>query len=175
MWHTRMFGGCPRVMWPGLAWGTWTLTRPQLGTSPSSAITNKEATGRLSHWHHCMLELGEDCMVLIGEHWCWDRGEHCHGGAPPPPPPPQTQAAWWLSDWTRESYSLLLVDLFFWGSTLNHAIALSNSAKKPCSANVQPMLSQSPAYAQPMSSLCSANAQPMFNCLRYFDTQPMPS
>ena len=87
-----------------------------------------------------------------------------------------------------------LVDLFFWGSTSNHAVALSNSANgrqlpfhapcmpqpklSQCSANVQRMLSQCPAnvqpicsanahaaYAQPMLSQCSANAKPMLICL----------
>ena len=79
-----------------------------------------------------------------------------------------------------------LVDLFFWGSTSNHAVALSNSANgrqlpfhapcmpqpklSQCSANVhgayaKPMPSQCPAYmlSQCPCSLCSANAQPMLS------------
>ena len=60
------------------------------------------------------------------------------------------------------------------GGFLKHIKPLSNSAKgrqlppcmphpmlSQCSANAQPILSQSPAYAQPQSSLCSANVQPM--------------
>ena len=69
----------------------------------------------------------------------------------------------------------LLVDSFFWGSTLNHVVALSNSFHAPCmSAKAQPMLSQCPAYAQPMPTLCSANFQPMLSQSPAY-AQPMSS
>ena len=102
---------------------------------------------------------------------------------PPPPPPPHADTGLhddYLTGLATVDFTLL-VDSFFWGSTLNHAVALSNSFHAPCMphpmisqspVNVQPMLSQSPAYAQPMPSLCSPYAQPI-SSLCSAKAQPM--
>ena len=105
----------------------------------------------------------------------------------PPPPPPHRLHGDYLTGLERATTVdfTLLVDSFFWGSTLNHVVALSNSFHAPCmphpmlsqcSAKAQPMLSQCPAYAQPKPSLCSANVQPTLSqCSAYALLPKMPS
>ena len=84
----------------------------------------------------------------------------------------------------------MLVHLFFRGSTSNHSVALSNSAKERqlpflapcmphpmpslCSANVQPMLSQCPANAQ-LSELPSQNPANTSASLQPMLSKPMLS
>ena len=87
---------------------------------------------------------------------------------PPPPPCRHRLHGNYLTGLERATTVdfTLLVDSFFWGSTLNHVVALSNSFHAPCMPH--PMLSQCsanaqqcPVYAQPKPSLCLANVQPI--------------